>query len=110
MPISFALLIACQSTINAPVIARADTTFETTGLGKSKSIAQTNALATAKKQCGIYTPIVLKDTIKYNGVLDERTGRMIEQGVAVINSMLGTNTPTLSRHDDYEYTISFRCR
>ncbi len=107
---SLLLLTACQSTPTAPVIARADASFETTGLGKSKTDAQSQALAAAKAQCGIKTPIVLKDTTRYNGVLDERTGRLIEQGAAVVGSVLGTNTPSLSRDDDYEYTISFKCQ
>ncbi len=104
------LLTACQSTPTAPVIARADATFETTGLGKSKTDAQSQALAAAKKQCGVRTPIVIKDATRYNGVLDERTGRLIEQGAAVVGSVLGTNTPSLSHDDDYEYTISFKCQ
>lgn len=105
-----ALLAGCQSTPTAPVIARADATFETTGLGKSRTDAQTDALAAAKKQCGVRSPIVLKDSTKYNGVLDERSGRLIEQGISVAGSVLGKDMPKLSRDDDHEYTISFRCQ
>lgn len=103
-------LSACQSTPTAPVIARADATFETTGLGKTKLDAQSQALAAAKKQCGFRSPIVLKDTTTYNGVLGEKAGRAIEQGVSIVGSVLGASTPTLSRDDDYEYTISFKCQ
>ncbi len=103
------LLSACQSTSTAPVITRADATYETTGLGKTKTDAQRDALAAAKKQCGTRNPVILKDTTKYNGIVDERTGRLIEQGAAVAGAVLGTGVPNLSRDDDYEYTISFRC-
>lgn len=104
------LLTACQSTPSVPVIVRADNTFELTGLGTTKAKAQANALNDAKKYCGIKTPIVISDTTTYNGVIDEKMGRVLEQGVGVIGSVLGTKTPSLSRDDDYEYHIKFRCQ
>lgn len=105
------LLSACQSTpTTAPVIVRADATYETTGLGATRVDATKDALAAAKKQCGIKQAVILKDSVKYNGIVDERTGRLIEQGAAVAGAVLGVNTPKLSRHDDYEYTISFKCQ
>lgn len=105
------LLSACASTQSiSPVIARADATFETTGIGKTKLIAQENALDAAKKQCGIRTPVIVKDSTTYNGVMDERTGRIIEQGISVMGAIFGTASPKLSRDDDYEYNISFKCQ
>lgn len=62
-------LSACQSTPSAPVLKRADNTFETTGLGDSKVNAQKNALESAKKQCGTKTPIILSDTTTYHGMV-----------------------------------------
>lgn len=104
------LLSACAtSTTTAPVITRADATHETTGLGATKAKAQETALATAKKQCGLKTPVIIDDKTTYNGVLDEKTGRMIEQGVGIIGSVFGTASPNLSRGDDYEYYIKFKC-
>lgn len=103
-------LSACQSTPTAPVMQRANSTYETTGLGNSKVQAQQNALNSAKKTCGIRKAIVLKDSVKYNGVLDERTGRMVEQVGSVVGTVFGTKTPNLTRDDDYEYTINFRCQ
>lgn len=106
-----AVLSACASTQTGnPVIARAGGTLETTGVGASKLKAQNAALDTAKKQCGMKTPVVISDEIRYNGVLDEKTGRMIEQGASVVGILLGTPTPNLSRDDDYEYTIKFQCQ
>lgn len=112
-PIAFGLallLTACQSTPTTPILKRADQSFETTGLGKTKAIAKQNALAAAQKQCKTRTPTVLTDSATYNGVLDEKTGRMIEQGVGVIGAILGTKTPNLARDDDHEYTIRFVCQ
>lgn len=103
-------LSACQTTPTAPVIQRANSTFETTGVGKTKVEAQEVALASAKKTCGMRQAIVLKDDLKYNGVFDERTGRMIDQVGSIAGVVLGTNKPNMSRDDDYEYTISFRCQ
>lgn len=104
------LLSACQSTPTTPILKRADQSFETTGLGKTKAAAKQNALNAAQKQCKTRTPTVLTDSATYNGVLDEKTGRMIEQGVGVIGAILGTKTPNLARDDDHEYTIRFVCQ
>ncbi len=103
-------LSACQSTPSSPVIQRADSTYETTGLGDTKIQAQQNAINSANKTCRSRQVIVVKDTVKYNGILNERTGRMVGQAGAVIGSIFGTGSPELSRNDDYEYTINFRCQ
>lgn len=107
---SVLFLTACQSTPSVPVIARADNTFEITGIGATKQKAQASALDDAKKHCGTKTPIIISDTTTYNGVVDEKMGRVIEQGVGVIGAVFGTATPNLSRDDDYEYHIKFRCQ
>ncbi|MFB6349582.1 hypothetical protein ACFBZI_09125 [Moraxella sp. ZJ142] len=105
------LLSACASTSStAPVITRTDGVHETTGLGVSKLKAQEAALAAAKKQCGNRTVLIVSDKTTYNGVLDEKTGRIIEQGVGVIGAVFGQATPSLSRNDDYEYQIKFQCQ
>lgn len=104
-------LTACQSTPTptAPIIARADKTYETMGLGKDKVSAQHQALNNAKLQCGRDTAIILSDDLVYHGVVDEKMGRVFENGMAVIGSLIGTKAPNLSRDDDYEYHIKFRC-
>ena len=38
------------------------------------------------------------------------TGRMIEQGVSVAGAYFGQSAPKLSRDDDFEYAIKFRCQ
>lgn len=103
-------LSACQSTPSSPVIQRANSIYETTGLSSSKVKAQQNALDSAKKTCGSRQVIVVDDEVKYNGILDERAGRVVGQVGAVVGSIFGTGSPNLSRDDDFEYTISFRCQ
>lgn len=104
-------LTACQSTPSAiPVIERPNKVFETTGLGKTKAIAQVNALGYAKKQCsGLSAPVILTDSYKYNGVLGEGAGRVADQAISVIGGIFGNKT-SIARDDDYEYTITFRCQ
>ena len=104
------ILSACQSTPSSPVIQRANSIYETTGIADSKIKAQQNALASAKNTCRSKQVIIVEDKVKYNGILDERTGRMVGQAGAVIGSIFGTGSPDLSRDDDYEYTINFRCQ
>lgn len=103
-------LSACQSTPSSPVIQRANSIYETTGIGVTKVKAQQNAIDSADKTCRGKQVIIVEDKVKYNGILNERTGRMIGQMGSVVGSVLGTGSPDLSRNDDYEYTINFRCQ
>lgn len=109
MTITATLLTACQTAPVPSVIKRPNNVFETTGLGKSKLLAQQNALSHAKAQCGrMASPVVLTDTVQYNGVLDESTGRMADQAIGAISGIFGKSR-SIARDDDYEYTITFRC-
>ncbi len=103
-------LSACQSTPSSPVIQRANSTYETTGIADTKVKAQQNAIDSAQKTCRGKQVIIVDDKVTYNGILDERTGRMVGQAGAVIGSIFGTGSPDLSRSDDYEYKINFRCQ
>lgn len=104
------VLSACQSTPSSPVIQRANSIYETTGIAETKVKAQQNAIDSAQKTCRSKQVIIVDDNVKYNGILNERTGRMVGQVGAVVGSIFGTGTPDLSRSDDYEYTINFRCQ
>ncbi|WP_420230438.1 hypothetical protein ACOBWA_05570 [Psychrobacter sp. ER1] len=103
-------LSACQSTPSSPVIQRANSIYETTGIADTKVKAQQNAIDSAQKTCRSKQVIIVDDNVKYNGILNERTGRMVGQVGAVVGSIFGTGTPDLSRSDDYEYTVNFRCQ
>ncbi|MBH0005941.1 hypothetical protein [Psychrobacter sp. SWN149] len=104
------VLSACQSTPSSPVIQRANSIYETTGIAETKVKAQQNAINSAQKTCRSKQVIIVDDNVKYNGILNESTGRMVGQVGAVVGSIFGTGTPDLSRDDDYEYTINFRCQ
>ena len=104
------VLSACQSTPSSPVIQRANSIYETTGIAETKVKAQQNAIDSAQKTCRSKQVIIVDDNVKYNGILNESTGRMVGQVGAVVGSIFGTGTPDLSRDDDYEYTINFRCQ
>ena len=104
------VLSACQSTPSSPVIQRANSIYETTGIADTKVKAQQNAIDSAQKTCRSKQVIIVDDNVKYNGILNERTGRMVGQVGSVVGSIFGTGTPDLSRDDDYEYTINFRCQ
>ena len=103
-------LSACQSTPSSPVIQRANSVYETTGIADTKVKAQQNAIDSAQKTCRSKQVIIVDDNVKYNGILNERTGRMVGQVGSVVGSIFGTGTPDLSRDDDYEYKINFRCQ
>lgn len=103
-------LSACQTTPSSPVIQRANSIYETTGIADSKVKAQQNAIDSAQKTCRSKQVIIVDDKVTYNGILDENTGRMIGQASAVLGTILGTGSPNLSRDDDYEYKINFRCQ
>ena len=103
-------LSACQTTPSSPVIQRANSIYETTGIADSKVKAQQNAIDSAQKTCRGKQVIIVDDKVTYNGILEENTGRMIGQASAVLGTILGTGSPNLSRDDDYEYKINFRCQ
>lgn len=104
-------LSACQSTPSSPVIQRANSIYETTGIATTKVKAQQNALDSAKKTCRSKQVIVVEDKATYNGILGERTDRVIGQIGGVLGGVLGTGSAGgLSRSDDYEYKINFRCQ
>ncbi|UNU73125.1 hypothetical protein LU293_08605 [Moraxella nasovis] len=102
-------LTACQTAPSVPVIERPNKVFETIGYGKTKLSARDQALTYAKSQCGnAHTPIIIKDSHQYHGVLDEKVGRVADQAISVLGGILGKSA-SISRDDDYEYTVTFRC-
>jgi len=106
-----AMLAGCAVTPpSAPVIQRENNQFETTGVGKTRAIALQAAMLSANKTCRSNQTIVLKDEVKYNGVVDEKTGRLIEQVGGVVGVLTGMKNPQIARDDDYEVTVTFYCR
>ena len=108
---SVVLLAGCAVTPpSAPVIQRENNQFETTGVGKTKAVALQSAMTSANKTCGRNQTIVVKDVVKYNGLVDEKTGRLIEQVGGAIGVLTGMKNPQVARDDDYEVTVTFYCR
>jgi PBP1b-binding outer membrane lipoprotein LpoB len=92
------------------VIQRENNQFEVIGLGKTKTLAMNNAVNSANKFCKNKNTIVASEQVKYNGVVEEKTGRMIDQAAGVIGVLMGGKTPTVSRDDDYEVALKFYCQ
>ncbi len=109
----FALgLTACASNpSNALVIPRENNQFDTVGLGKSKVAALNVAMQNVNSACrGKGSPVVVNEQTKYNGVINEDTGRIIEQVGAAVGAIAGVKAPGIARDDDYEVTLRFYCR
>jgi hypothetical protein len=109
--LSVALLAGCAVTpLGPPVIQRENNQFETTGAGKTRAIALQSAMTSANKTCGSNQTIVVQDVVKYNGLVDEKTGRLIEQVGGVVGVLTGMKNPQIARDDDYNVTVTFYCR
>lgn len=110
-------LVGCQSAplsqkTSAPVIPRENAVFDTYGLGKTKTAAISDAMNNANITCGkedSKSVIVTKDTVKYNGIVNEETGHMIDKASKVIGILAGQSLPEASSEDDYEAQITFKC-
>ncbi len=107
------LMAGCTTAPTNPlIIARDNNTFETVGQGKTRTAALTNAMNNATRACRSQQVIVQDEQTRYNGVVNEQTGRVIEQvgtvvGVLTGNTALGKG---IARDDDYEVTVKFYCR
>lgn len=105
------ILTGCASTPNATMaIQRENNQFEVTGLGKTRTTAMNNAATAANKTCRSSSPIVVNEEVKYNGVVSEQAGRLIEQAASVIGVFSGSGSNSISRDDDYEATLTFYCK
>ena len=114
--LSAIVLSACSSnpTSNTLVIQNANSQYEVTGMGKSQIIAKNNAIATANKTCGkSAAPVLVNEKTEYHGalkgVVDEKTGQMINAAAGVLGSVLGKNN-TLEKDTDYQVTLTFTCK
>ncbi|RYZ88419.1 MAG: hypothetical protein EOO68_26470 [Moraxellaceae bacterium] len=105
------ILTGCATTPNATTaIQRENNQFEVTGIGKTRTTAMNNAVNAANKTCRSSNPVVVNEAVKYNGIVSEQTGRIIEQAASVIGAISGTGSNSISRDDDYEATLTFYCK
>lgn len=104
-------LTACATPQNASLaIQRENNQYQVTGMGKDKLTAQNNAVRAAQKTCPRNTSaIVTNEASKYNGVLDEQTGKVITQAGTLAGAVLGRSV-NLSQDTDYNVTLDFSCR
>ncbi|MQW92925.1 hypothetical protein GFH30_05155 [Acinetobacter wanghuae] len=110
-----ALLSACASTpTNSLAIQKENNQYEVTGLGKTQIIAKNNAISAANKTCGNKaSPVLTDEQTAYSGalkgVVDEQTGQLIQAAANVIGNIAGRNAG-LSKDDDYQTVLTFRCQ
>ena len=112
---SVLLLSACASTpTQSLAIQKPNNQYEVTAVGKTQLIAKNNAISAANSTCGkSASPVVVDEKTEYNGalkgVLDEKTGQMVQAAAGILWSISGTNTG-LNKDDDYQTVLTFSCR
>ncbi|RKG29447.1 hypothetical protein [Acinetobacter tianfuensis] len=113
--ISAILLSACASTpTQSLAIQKPNNQYEVTAVGKTQIIAKNNAVSAANSTCGKKTvPVVIDEKTEYNGalkgVLDEKTGQMVQAAAGILGAISGTNTG-INQDDDYQTVLTFTCR
>ena len=85
-----------------------------TGVGKTALIAKNNAVSAANSSCGkSASPVLVDEKSGYNGalkgVVDEKTGQLIQAAAGVIGTLAGKSTG-LSGDQDYQSTLTFYCK
>lgn len=109
------LLAACTTTpTKSLAIQKPNNQYEVTAVGKTSLAAKNNAIAAANSTCGKNaTPVVVDEKQEYNGVLkgvvDEKTGQMIQAAAGVLGTITGNNG-SISKDDDYQTVLTFSCR
>jgi ABC-type Fe3+-hydroxamate transport system substrate-binding protein len=105
------LLAACATTPNPLVIPRENNQYDTVGIGKTRIIALNQAMQSVNTTCRSKggNPVVISDETRYNGVVSEETGRLIERVGSAVGAIAGIASPNISRDDDYQVTVHFRC-
>lgn len=109
------LLSGCANTpTQSLVYQNANNEYEVTGVGRTELTAKNNAIAAANQTCGSGKIVVVTQTQNsFNGVLkgvvDEETGRMVNAAAGVLGVFTGQNA-NLSREDDYQTQLNFRCK
>lgn len=94
------------------VMMRENNQYEVVGQGPSRAIARERAVQAANTTCnrGGYAAVIASDQERYNGVLGEQTGRVIDNVGRAVGAVTGIRTPTMTRDDDYELTLRFYCK
>lgn len=109
--LSIAALVGCQTTETTTLaMQKENNQYQITGIGKDKLTAQNNAVKAAQKTCSRGTsPVVTNEAVQYNGVVDEKTGKMINQAGTIAGVFLGKDV-NISQDTDYQVTLDFYCK
>lgn len=110
------MLSGCQSMksqqLSAAVLPLANSTFETSGEGDSKKNALMDAMNNANitcKQRKNTNTVVINHSVKYKGLLDEKTDVLIDKVGTVIGAVSGTKLPSVTSKTDFEANLTFKC-
>lgn len=112
--IALALTACASNPTTSLAIQKENNQYEVTGLGKTQIIAKNNAISAANKTCGNKaSPVLTDEQTAYSGalkgVVDEQTGQLIQAAANVIGNIAGRNAG-LSKDDDYQTVLTFRCQ
>lgn len=109
--LSIVALVGCQTTETTTLaMQKENNQYQITGIGKDKLTAQNNAVKAAQKTCSRGTlPVVTNEAVQYNGVVDEKTGKMINQAGTIAGVFLGKDV-NISQDTDYQVTLDFYCK
>lgn len=109
--LSIVALVGCQTTETTTLaMQKENNQYQITGIGKDKLTAQNNAVKAAQKTCSRGTsPVVTNEAVLYNGVVDEKTGKMINQAGTIAGVFLGKDV-NISQDTDYQVTLDFYCK
>lgn len=113
--ISAMLLSACASTpTQSLAVQKPNNQYEVTAVGKTQLTAKNNAISAANSTCGKKAvPVVSDEKTEYNGalkgVLDEKTGQMVQAAAGILGTITGTNTG-INQDEDYQTVLTFSCR
>ena len=112
--VALALTACASNPTTSLAIQKENNQYEVTGIGKSSLISKNNAITAANNACGKKaTPVIVNEKTEYNGalkgVLDEKTGQMVQAAAGILGSISGTNTG-LNKDDDYQTVLTFSCR
>ncbi len=104
-------LVACASQPTSSLaIQKENNQYQVSGIGKDKLTAQNNATKAAQATCKRGTsPIVTKQNVEYSGVVDEKTGKVINQAGSIAGILLGKEV-SISQDTDYNITLDFYCK
>ncbi|MFU8927936.1 hypothetical protein [Acinetobacter puyangensis] len=104
-------LTACATQPTSSLaIQKENNQYQVTGIGKNKITAQNNAVKAAQNTCKRgTTPVVSNESTQYNGVVDESTGKIINQAGSIAGAILGKDV-NISQDTDYNVSLDFYCK